>query len=450
MHLCSACAAFASVVLGSPDPARASFRDASKIANRQPQWKVLVISLPIAQTHLPSNNTGPYPALFPRCDFVHENHVPGCRRMTRISVDPAPRAAAQYDVVIEAGALARLPELLGDIVPAFRYAIISDDRVAHPHGLAARRALTAAGLRAELLEFPAGEASKTRGTWERLSDELITRGYGRDSCIVALGGGVTCDMAGFVAATFLRGVPVLQVPTSLLAMVDASIGGKTGVDTQHGKNLIGAFHQPAAVIIDPVVLRTLPEAELRNGLAETVKHAAIADERYLDSIDADREQIVARNPEALAALVARSVEIKAGYVSADPLEAGPRKALNYGHTVGHAVEALTRYAVPHGSAVAIGMVAEALLGEAMEVTEQGSAARLRDVIERLALPTRLPDGMRADTILGLMARDKKARAGHVETTLLRRVGEVARNGDGWSFPLDTALATRILATPPFV
>jgi 3-dehydroquinate synthase len=368
--------------------------------------------------------------------------------MTRIRVSPAPARLADYDVTIEPGALQRVVQIAREAAPAYRYAIISDSNVARLHGESVRRAFADAAVPAELFEFEAGEANKTRASWGWLSDELLARGYGRDACIIALGGGVTGDLGGFIAATYLRGIPVVQVPTSLLAMVDASIGGKTGVDTPHGKNMIGAFHQPAAVIIDPEVLRTLPAAEFRAGLAEAIKHAAIVDSDYMQAIERDREQLAARDAHALEQLVRRSVEIKAGIVARDPLENGERKSLNFGHTIGHAVEALSQYSLAHGFAVAIGMVAEARIGEGMQVTEAGTADRLAGILASFELQTAVPADADAISILELAARDKKAREGRIQTTLIARIGEVARNEGRWTFPLDMHSVRRALVTIP--
>ena len=216
------------------------------------------------------------------------------------------------------------------------------------------------GRRAHL---PAGRASKTREQWARLTDALLEQGFGRDSGIVALGGGVAGDLAGFVAATYMRGLPYVQVPTTLLAMLDASVGGKTGVDTPQGKNLIGAFHPPAAVIADPLVLGTLPERDFRGGMAEAVKHGLIADAAYFAWMERNADALLRRDQAALTRLVRRSVEIKAEVVSGDEREAGRRAILNAGHTVAHALEHATAYALPHGEAVALGLVAECALAE---------------------------------------------------------------------------------------
>ncbi|HEX6940043.1 MAG TPA: 3-dehydroquinate synthase [Longimicrobiales bacterium] len=366
--------------------------------------------------------------------------------MSGIRITVPPPAAADYDVVVEPGSLDRLGEHVAEAAPAHRYAILADAAVAGAYGERARAALERAGLRADVFPFEAGESRKTRETWAALTDALLDAGLGRDGAVIGLGGGVTGDLAGFVAATYMRGVPIVQVPTSLLAMVDASVGGKTGVDSPHGKNLIGAFHQPRRVVIDPDVLVTLPDRELRCGLAEAVKHGAIADADYLAWIEAHADALLARDPAAMTALVRRSVEIKAAFVAADPLETGARKALNFGHTVGHALEAAAGYGMPHGFAVAIGMVAEAEAGEGAGITAPGTAATLRRVLTRLGLPTVPPAGLEADRLLALMRRDKKARAARPRFTLLERPGAVARPPDGdWAHALDEAAVRRALA-----
>lgn len=366
--------------------------------------------------------------------------------MTRIPIAVPGTPPSQYDVVVEPGALARLGTLVTAAAPAVRYAVLADERVADLYGDVACAALARAGARVDLVPFAAGEARKTVATWAELSDALVRLGVGRDGCVVALGGGVTGDVAGFVAATYLRGVDFVQVPTTLLAMVDASVGGKTGVDTAAGKNLVGAFHQPRLVVADPEVLASLPDAELRAGLAEAVKHGAIADAAYLDRIVRDAGAILRRDAAALGALVARSVEIKAEVVAADPREAGRRATLNFGHTIGHALEALSGYALPHGFAVATGMVAEAAIGEAAGVTAAGTAARLREALDALGLPTAWPPGADPEAVLAQCRRDKKVRAGRVRYALVARPGEPARTAGGdWTCEVPDAVAAEALA-----
>lgn len=368
--------------------------------------------------------------------------------MTQIRIVVPPPAPADYDVVVEPGALASLGAHVAAAAPGHRYVVISDDVVAGLYGEVVRGALEASGLRAELHAFPAGEAHKTRETWASLADALLGTGVGRDGVVIGLGGGVACDVAGFVAATYMRGLPLVQVPTSLLAMVDASIGGKVGVDTAHGKNLVGAFHHPRRVVADPGVLATLPEQELRCGLAEAVKHGAIADAAYLAWIEERADALLAREPGALARLVRRSIEIKAGFVAADPLEAGPRTALNFGHTVGHAIEAAGEYALPHGYAVAIGMVVEAAAGESAGITSPGTADALRRILARLELPTAIPSACDPGRLIDAARRDKKAREGRVRCTLLARLGAVARTPAGdWAHALGED-RLRAALTPP--
>jgi 3-dehydroquinate synthase len=345
-----------------------------------------------------------------------------------VHVIPVPLGPESYDITVGAGALATLPEVLARRCPAARYAVIADTTVAGLYGDAVRAATGAAGP-CDLFSFPAGEWNKSREQWATLSDAMADAGIGRDGAVIALGGGVSGDLAGFVAATYRRGIPFVQVPTSLLAMVDSSIGGKTGVDTTHGKNLVGAFHQPRAVIADVSMLRTLPGPQVRAGLAEALKHGAIADRAHFDRIGELREALLALDPEALEEIIARSVAIKADVVADDANEAGRRGVLNFGHTVGHAVEAVSGYGLLHGEAIAIGMAVEATLGTAMGITSAGTADRLRSALEALDLPTD-PGDIPPDAILEAMAHDKKSRAGTVKFAFLKEIGQVARSGAG--------------------
>jgi len=349
-------------------------------------------------------------------------------------------------VCIDAGLLEVVASHILEVVPAAHYGIVADSNVADTYAWPLATALREEDVRADVVSFPAGEAHKSRETWAELTDALLARRLGRDGCIIALGGGVACDLGGFVAATYMRGLPCVQVPTSLLAMIDASIGGKTAVDVPAGKNLVGAFLQPRLVAIDPLALRTLPERELRAGLAEALKHGAIADAEYLRWIRASTNALLAREPTALAHLIRRSVEIKAAVVQADPLERGVRAILNFGHTVAHAIETLSAWAVPHGYAVAIGMVAEAEIGEAAEVTEPGTAAELRAILQGLGLPTALPAGLAPADILSAAASDKKARAARIRYALLSQTGATATDAAGsHTIAVDDSVALRALS-----
>jgi len=349
------------------------------------------------------------------------------------------RRDASYDIVVGRGLLAELPRLLREACPAVRYAVISDSHVAKLYGARLVARLHEGKLPAELFEFPAGEWNKTRETWAALSDRMLGAELGRDCAVVACGGGVVGDVAGFVAATYLRGVPYVQLPTTLLAMIDSSIGGKTGVDVPRGKNLVGAFHQPRLVVADLEALDSLPPAQLAAGMAEAVKHGVIADALYFEFLEAAASALLARDAAALERAVTRSVEIKAEVVSADEREAGRRAILNFGHTVGHAVEAAAKFAVLHGEAVAIGMACEAQLAETLAIATPGTAARVRGLLERFGLPLALPagggggGGAPVAELMRIMQLDKKARAGAVRFALPCTIGAMHGDAqDGWT------------------
>lgn len=344
-----------------------------------------------------------------------------------------------YDILLGHGLLEALPELLGQYLPAAHYAVITDSIVGPLYG---KSLVAALGKEhpCSLITFPAGEWNKTRETWAMLTDQLIDAGLGRDGGIVALGGGVVGDLAGFVAATYLRGVPYVQVPTTLLAMVDSSVGGKTGVDTPRGKNLVGAFHQPRAVIADVRTLASLPEPQVMAGMAEAIKHGAIADRSYFEQIVDNCEAVRARDPGTLTEIVRRSVEIKSAVVTADELEASHRSILNFGHTVAHALETVLGYEILHGEAVALGMIVEAGLGERLGITCSGTRQELLAAVQRYRLPHTLPSGIDREQLLEVMTTDKKVRCKTVRFALLERIGVPARSPAGeWTIAADEAL-----------
>ena len=325
-----------------------------------------------------------------------------------------------------------LGEILARSCPAQRYAVVSDSTVSELLGARVVRAVSAYRP-CDLVPFPAGEWNKTAEHWRAVSHHLLGLGLGRDAAVVALGGGVVGDLAGFVAATYMRGIPCVQVPTTLLAMIDSSIGGKTGIDTEFGKNLLGAFHQPRAVVADIATLDTLPPIHLAAGMAEALKHGAIADAGYFRQLIDDAERIFAHDREALHAAVRRSVEIKAEVVANDEREAGRRAILNFGHTVGHAVEAVAKYDVLHGDAVAAGMAAEAALGVALGITGAETVEALRRALSIFRLPIEAPD-YPATALLEAMQTDKKRRGGTVRFALLEAIGKAARSDtENWTF-----------------
>ena len=340
-----------------------------------------------------------------------------------------------YPVHAGRGLLEQLGAIVTSVATAHRYALISDTHVAALHGASALASLPKEHSR--LFCIPPGESEKTRARWSALSDALFDWGAGRDTTIIALGGGVIGDLAGFVAATFMRGVPVVQVPTTLLAMVDASIGGKTGVDTPFGKNLVGTFHDPRAVIMATESLATLPAPAFRSGLAEIIKHGIVADAAYYEATRRALPEIVSEgaNARALVEMIAGSVRIKAHVVSADAREAGRRQILNFGHTIGHAIEHAMGYQMLHGEAVAIGMVIEARIAEALSLAEGGLAEAIAETLTLAGLPTVLPPGLDPAGVLALTMGDKKARAGAVRYALPRAIGLMDSGAGSWSTPV---------------
>jgi 3-dehydroquinate synthase len=348
-----------------------------------------------------------------------------------------------YDVLVAPGALARLGEIVEAVAPAHRYAIVTDDQVGPRY---AERVVAALGSdQTRTYVIPAGEAHKTREQWASLTDAMLADGYGRDSTVIALGGGVVGDLAGFVAATFMRGIPVVQVPTTLLAMIDASVGGKTGVDTPAGKNLVGAFHQPSAVVADPEVLATLPREQMRAGLAEALKHGVIADAAHFEQVLALAANLLdGKIDDDTVDLVATSVEIKADVVRRDEREGGVRKTLNFGHTLGHAIEALSGYRLLHGQAVAIGMVFESEMAEHMGIATSGTATQVRAGVNHLGLPSTKPADQSVDRILAATRSDKKARGGEVEYALPSRIGAMAGADRGYGIRVPDDIVREVL------
>jgi 3-dehydroquinate synthase len=351
-------------------------------------------------------------------------------RGVRIDVGGGERAGPQCRVLIRAGLLEHIGPHLADLGWEGRVAVVSDAATAGRYEPDLLRSLASAGFRAVTLRVPAGERGKQLRTASRLWASLASSGVGRDSGIVALGGGSVGDVAGFVAATYLRGIRLAQIPTTLLGMADASIGGKTAIDIAAGKNLVGAFHSPDAVFADLAVLATLPPRQLSSGLAEVTKCAFLADRESVAQLGRSLDRVRAGDLGAILAAVAIAAEVKAGIVSQDPRESGLRELLNFGHTMGHAYEAASRYRVTHGEAVAIGMVYATALAERLELTRPTIRPELETLLDRAALPTRarLPKA-----VWTFMLRDKKARAGELRWILPRRIGrfsEVTGIADG--------------------
>ena len=344
-------------------------------------------------------------------------------------VVPVALGERAYEVRIGPGLLAGAGQATAALFPGRRTAVVADAAVARLHGPALLGSLAAAGLRTTLVEVPPGEGSKSWAELERVCDALLALELDRGDAVVAFGGGVVGDLAGFAAAVFKRGIDYVQVPTTLLAQVDSSVGGKTAIDTPRGKNLVGAFHQPRLVLADTDVLSTIPEREVRAGYAEILKHGLLGDPAYFDRLEREGAAVLAREPAALAWAVARSVEIKAGVVAADEREGGVRALLNLGHTFGHAFEAEVGpgAALIHGEAVGLGCALAFRFSAAQGLCPAEDARRAERAIAAAGLPVRMDEiagaPFAADRLLAHMAQDKKAEAGRLTFVLARGIGE---------------------------
>lgn len=334
-----------------------------------------------------------------------------------------------YPILIGRNILERLPELLGRTGAIGSAAVVTDEHVAPLYGERVRSWVEKAGLAPVECTMPAGEEHKRLARIEELCGQFLEGGLDRSSVVIALGGGVVGDTAGFAAAAFMRGLPYIQIPTTIVAQVDSSVGGKTAVNHLLAKNIIGAFHQPSGVLIDLELLSTLPDRELRAGLAEVIKHGVIEDAELFAYMESHVEAILGKDLDALLYPVKRSCEIKSAIVSADEHEHGVRANLNYGHTFGHAIEAVTAYGTfLHGEAIALGMQAAGVLALALGLVDQAFVDRQRACLEAYGLPTQWPE-IPLDDCLAAMKRDKKVRSGTMKFILADRLGSVVHRTD---------------------
>jgi len=329
-----------------------------------------------------------------------------------------------YSVVVEAGALGSVGERLRAIVGSRRAALLTDAGIRRLHGAPVIASLEGAGFLVTVIEVPEGETAKTLAVAEYCWDRLLAAGLDRSSTVLGLGGGAVGDLAGFVAATYMRGLNFVTLPTTILAQVDASVGGKTAIDHPKAKNLIGAFHQPRLVIVDPAVVRTLPDREFRSGLAEVVKHGIVLERAYFDEVERDRYRLLGRDLPVLERIIGGSCRLKAAVIERDPEEKSDlRFALNYGHTVGHALEAATGFTRwTHGEAVALGIVAEARLARRLKLADDATVAPQERLLASLGLPVHVGT-VDVEAVLGAITHDKKARDGRVPFVLAPRLGE---------------------------
>ena len=354
--------------------------------------------------------------------------------MRRLAVDLAGRP---YDIHIGPGLLDRLGEFVGPLRPS-RLLVVTDARVGPLYAARAQAALQRAAP-VSVVELAGGETGKDMRAVEAVLDALLAAGADRASVVIALGGGVIGDIAGFAAAIYMRGIRFVQVPTTLLAQVDSSVGGKTGVNHPRGKNLIGAFHQPQAVVADTDTLRTLPSRELSAGLAEVLKHGLLADEEYFAQVTRDLPRLLACEERPLAQAIVRSCEIKAAIVERDEKESGERALLNLGHTFGHAIEALTGYGRwLHGEAVGCGMCLAADLSQRLGLIARSDVEAVEEAVAAAGLPTRI-EGLSRAAALASMRGDKKAEAGEIRFIVLERIGRAVQRSVP-SQALDATLA----------
>lgn len=312
---------------------------------------------------------------------------------------------SRYEIIIENGLFEKIPQLLkyGN-----RYAIITDSKVGKLYGKKLAQKL---GGKTALITFPEGERSKNLITVEEICREMLQNKFDRHDCVIALGGGVTGDIAGFAASIYMRGIPYVQIPTSLVAMVDSSIGGKTGVDMREGKNLIGTFYQPKAVYIDPKLLSTLPKRHLVNGMAEVVKYGCIMSKSLFKYVAKNHKRILDFDHKALNKIIVQSCKIKRKIVEKDEREKGLRMILNFGHTIGHALEKLTNFNLLHGEAVAIGMV------------QMCKDKRLKDLLVKLGLPIKIPKEFTKKHIRETIKKDKKKIGRKIQKILVEKIGK---------------------------
>lgn len=337
-----------------------------------------------------------------------------------------------YGITVGTGILARLPELLKNEHVGGQpssYVIVADKTTAKLFGNTLLATLRKAGLKALLLSVPVGESSKSQKQKTSLEVAMLKAGVDRRGIVLALGGGVVGDLAGFVAATYMRGIPFIQLPTTLLAMVDSSVGGKTGIDTPQGKNLIGAFHQPKAVFADIDTLKSLSNEELRNGLVEAAKMFMTSEKASFGFLEKNLDTALAKNTAVLSEVISRAVRTKAGVVERDECESGERMVLNFGHTIGHALEKLADYRVLHGQAVAVGILVEAQLAHNLGKLSAGELAAIQTMLTRLDTPVSVLKRFTPTKIIAMTKGDKKSLAGHARYVILKKIGwVVTKNG----------------------
>ena len=347
-------------------------------------------------------------------------------RLIKVSLDK--KSSASYEIRIGYKIIDRIALIIAKNFSAGRYVLITDNSVGSLYAKQMMDSFKDVGLNINLLEFPAGESSKNINTVQDIVGKLLELGADRGTMLIALGGGVVGDMVGFIASIYMRGIPYIQIPTTLIGQVDSSIGGKTAIDLPHGKNLLGTFHQPCSVFVDLFFLETLPQKELNNGLAEIIKYGIIDDEKMFRMLEENMEAIKNRDSVLLTKIVENCCRIKKSIVEIDEKEQGLRRLLNFGHTLGHAIEAVSKYTISHGEGVALGMIAAARISQKKKYLDIAQVKRIEEIIQRAALPVKIPRDFSADEIISRLAMDKKKKDDIVHFVLLKKIGMPFVNG----------------------
>lgn len=353
------------------------------------------------------------------------------------------RPTSSYAIEISRGLLVD-EEKLFHCLECFphRQIIITDSTVGSLYGEKLRLFLSKLGFELSLLSFPHGERFKTRQTKEKLENEMLRRGMGRDTTLLAMGGGVVTDLSGYLAATYCRGIPLIMIPTTLIGMVDAAIGGKTGVNVPQGKNLLGCLYQPHKVLIDPLLLKTLPERERKNGIVEMIKHGAIADAKYFEFLEKECFNLWT-NEKVLQQAIRESCRIKKSIVEEEE-NGKKRDLLNFGHTIAHALETLTDYSLSHGEAVAIGIVVESWIALQMGLLDLLSFNRIKSLLNQFGISFKLPAEVPFQGMREILRLDKKSQKGEPRFVLLKGIGEPLSDDQSYSFPIEEGLLNQTI------
>ncbi len=356
--------------------------------------------------------------------------------------------AIEYQARIGTGQLKQIPNLLKKLSPVSRYVIITDSTIKDIFGAQLVKELKKADIKADIITFPAGEKNKTEETHSKLTHKMLQKKCGRDTMIIALGGGVVGDTAGYVAATYMRGIPYVNIPTSFLAMVDSSIGGKVGVDTPYGKNLIGAFWHPEAVIIDIDCIKKLPQTQLVNGLMESIKIFLTYDKGMFEMVENNWKKVVKKDLGLLQKIIARSIELKIGVVTRDEHEANERMVVNWGHTIGHAIEHLSNFSFGHGYCVGYGILVESKIAELMGILSTEDFEKVCEAMNQFGITKKaLKDILKKFSTQAIIKQtliDKKARNGKVKYVLLEKIGSVKTTKGMFGHEVDKSTVAKAL------